>query len=195
MLKDVDVPREVMYALEKYQALTLKWNKTINLVSFSTEYQFWQRHILDSLQLVKYINDLNIHLVDIASGAGLPGIILSIAGVKNVTLIESDVRKSIFLLQASKISNNKINVINQRIEETKLDCDILTSRAFAQLEKIFICSENIHVRNKYLLSKGENCQKEIDIARKKWSFVYHMSDSITSNKSKILEISDVVRIV
>lgn len=186
-----NVPREILDALEKYQSLTLKWNKTINLVSCNTEREFWVRHILDSLQLMKYINNQNIHLIDVGSGGGFPGIVLSIAGIKNVTLVESDVRKSIFLLQASKISTNKVNVVNQRIENVKLDCDILTSRACAQLEKIFAYTQHINVRNKYLLFKGEQYQKEIEIAKKRWSFCHSVYDSETSNNSKILEISNI----
>ncbi|MFP3033966.1 MAG: 16S rRNA (guanine(527)-N(7))-methyltransferase RsmG [Candidatus Tisiphia sp.] len=186
-----NVPREILDALEKYQSLTLKWNKTINLVSCNTEREFWVRHILDSLQLMKYINNQNIHLIDVGSGGGFPGIVLSIAGIKNVTLVESDVRKSIFLLQASKISTNKVNVVNQRIENVKLDCDILTSRACAQLEKIFVYTQHINVRNKYLLFKGEQYQKEIEIAKKRWSFCHSVYDSETSNNSKILEISNI----
>ncbi|MCC8372012.1 MAG: 16S rRNA (guanine(527)-N(7))-methyltransferase RsmG [Rickettsia endosymbiont of Pseudomimeciton antennatum] len=186
-----NVPREILDALEKYQSLTLKWNKTINLVSCNTECDFWVRHILDSLQLMKYINDQNVHLIDVGSGGGFPGIVLSIAGIKNVTLVESDMRKSIFLLQASKISSNKVNVINQRIEAIKLDCDILTSRACAQLEKIFVYTKHINVRNKYLLFKGKQYQKEIEIAKKRWSFCHSIYDSETSNNSKILEISNI----
>ncbi|WP_375318851.1 16S rRNA (guanine(527)-N(7))-methyltransferase RsmG [Candidatus Tisiphia endosymbiont of Oplodontha viridula] len=186
-----NVPREILDALKKYQSLTLKWNKTINLVSCNTEREFWVRHILDSLQLMKYINNQNIHLIDVGSGGGFPGIVLSIAGIKNVTLVESDVRKSIFLLQASKISTNKVNVVNQRIENVKLNCDILTSRACAQLEKIFVYTQHINVRNKYLLFKGEQYQKEIEIAKKRWSFCHSMYDSETSNNSKILEISNI----
>lgn len=186
-----NVPREILDALKKYQSLTLKWNKTINLVSCNTEREFWVRHILDSLQLMKYINNQNIHLIDVGSGGGFPGIVLSIAGIKNVTLVESDVRKSIFLLQASKISTNKVNVVNQRIENIKLDCDILTSRACAQLEKIFVYTQHINVRNKYLLFKGEQYQKEIEIAKKRWSFCHSMYDSEISDNSKILEISNI----
>lgn len=186
-----NISRETIDALEKYQSLTLKWNKTINLVSCNTEHEFWVRHILDSLQLMKYINDQNIHLIDVGSGGGFPGIVLSIAGIKNVTLVESDIRKSIFLLQASKISSNKVKVLNQRIEGVKLDCDILTSRAFAQLEKIFVYTKHINVRNKYLLFKGEQYQKEIEITKKRWSFCHSVYDSETSNNSKILEISNI----
>lgn len=188
---DICVSCETINKLEKYQSLILKWNKTINLVSSSTESEFWERHILDSLQLLKYIDDTNIHLVDIGSGGGLPGIVLSIAGVKNITLIESDIRKSVFLLQASKISSNKISVVNRRIEDIKLNCDILTSRAFASLNKIFMYSENIKVKDKYLLLKGKKYQQEIEEAQKQWSFQYYAHDSLTASNSKILEIRDV----
>lgn len=191
MLNYDNISRETINALEKYQSLTLKWNNTINLVSCNTEHEFWVRHILDSLQLMRYINEQNIHLVDVGSGGGFPGIVLSIAGIQNVTLVESDIRKSIFLLQASKISSNKVKVVNQRIEDIKLDCDILTSRAFAQLEKIFVYTKHINVKNKYLLFKGEQYQKEIEIAKKRWSFCHSVYDSETSNNSKILEISNI----
>lgn len=189
-----NIPRETIEALKKYQSLVLKWNKAINLVSCNTEIEFWTRHILDSLQLIKYIKNLNSHIVDIGSGAGLPGIVLSIAGVKNVTLIESDERKVAFLLQATKCSNNKINIINDRIENIVLECDILTSRAFASLEKIFAYTKNIVVKDKYLLLKGQGYQEEIDNVKKKWLFYHLTYDSMTSNNSKIIEISNLEKI-
>src|SRR5690606_9447814 len=131
MLKGI-TSRETLQRLKEYQALLLKWNKAINLISKSTEENCWERHILDSLQLLNYIQDKDIHLVDIGSGAGLPGIVLSIAGVRRVTIVESDQRKCSFLLQASKLSSNKIEIVNDRIENLKgLSCDILTARAFA----------------------------------------------------------------
>lgn len=189
-----NIPRETIEGLKKYQSLVLKWNKVINLVSCSTESEFWTRHILDSLQLMKYINSFDSHVVDIGSGAGLPGVILSIAGIKNVTLIESDERKVAFLLQAAKCSNNKIQIINDRIENVVLECDMLTSRAFASLEKIFSYTKNIMVKDKYLLLKGQGYQEEIDNAKKKWSFYHLTYDSMTSNNSKIIEISNLEKI-
>lgn len=189
-----NVPRETIDALNRYQLLILKWNKTINLVSYKSEKELWARHIWDSLQLMQYIDNPDIHLLDVGTGGGFPGIVLSIGGVKNVTLVESDVRKSIFLLQASKICDNKINIINQRIENLVLTCDILTSRACASLEKLFNYTQNIKVKTKYLLLKGAEYQKEIDEAQKKWSFYYLTYDSISSKDSKILEIHNVKNI-
>lgn len=187
----MNVSRETLKALEQYQLLTLKWNKSVNLISSHTENDFWNRHIYDSLQLMRYIKCEDIHLVDAGSGAGFPGIVLSIAGIKNVTLIESDVKKSIFLHHASKVSNNKIDIINQRLENVALNCDVFTSRAFAPLQKILHYGKNITVSNKYLLLKGADYQKEISDAQKEWSFCYVAHDSLTSKSGKILEISNV----
>lgn len=192
----VKVSREVIENLKKYQELVLKWNDTINLVSKSSIQNFWTRHILDSLQLIQFIDHHNVsHLVDIGSGAGFPGIVLSIAGIKEVSLIESDTRKCIFLEKAAKISRNKIQIINKKIEEIEINCDILTCRALAPLDTIFNYSRNILVREKFLLLKGKNFSTELDYAKKQWIFNYDLHDSITSEGSKILEISNLVKII
>ena len=190
----MNVSRGTIEALEQYKLLTLKWNKSINLISSTTESEFWNRHINDSLQLMKYIECNDINLIDAGSGAGFPGIVLSIAGIKNVTLIESDLRKATFLYHASKISNHKVQIINQRIENVTLDCDVFTSRAFAPLHKTFDYGKNISVKSRYLLLKGMEYQKEIKEAQKNWSFCYKVHDSLTSKNGKILEISDVRKI-
>ncbi|NRB10909.1 MAG: tRNA uridine-5-carboxymethylaminomethyl(34) synthesis enzyme MnmG [Rickettsiaceae bacterium] len=187
-----DISREMRNKLHEYQKLVLKWNKAINLISKTTEDKFWQRHILDSLQLLKFIKDKSIHVIDVASGAGLPGIVLSIAGVKNVTLVESDTRKAAFLCQAAKISDNNVNIINEPVQQkATLSCDMVVARAFADLSKIFEYTKNIKIKDKYLLLKGESYYKEIAIAKKQWLFNYVLYDSITSKGGKILEINNV----
>ena len=134
-------------------------------------------------------------VIDLGSGAGFPAIILSIAGVEDVTMIESDSRKSAFLLQASRLSNCKPKIINDRIENIdNLSCDILTSRAFAELDSIFEYSTKIEVKDKYLLHKGAGYKNEILNARKHWLFNTTVHDSITSETGKILEIIGLERI-
>ena len=187
------VSREVFEKLNAYVELLLKWNGTINLVSPATTHEIAQRHILDSLQLLKFIKDKSHSVVDLGSGAGFPGVVLSIAGIQRVTLIESDARKSAFLFQAAQLSSNRIEILNDRIENAKnLQCDILTSRAFSDLDSIFHHSQNIVVKEKYLLHKGQTYQEEILEARKHWLFNIKVHDSITSAEGKILEITDLV---
>ena len=99
MVDNLNVSREVNHALLNYQNLLLKWNKAINLISRNSEKDIWERHILDSLQLLKYIDFSDI-IIDIGSGGGFPGIVLSICGVKNTVVIESDKKKSVFLQES-----------------------------------------------------------------------------------------------
>ena len=188
----MDVSREIIDALKEYHQLVVKWNKVMNIVSQNSVKDLWERHIIDSLQLLKFINNKDIHLVDVGSGAGFPGIVLSIAGVRKVTLIEPDVRKSVFLLEASKLSNNKVEIITERIETINAICDILTTRAFANLGKIFRDTQNIVIQDKYLLLKGESYEEELKEARVNWSFNCNVHNSITSSQGKILEINNVI---
>lgn len=187
------VSREAFEKIIEFEKLLLKWNKTINLISAKTSRDIMNRHILDSLQLLPLI-DKNSKIIDLGSGAGFPAIILSIAGIKDITLIESDSRKTAFLLQASKLSTNNIEIINDRIENIdNLQCDIITSRAFAELYSIFEFSSKIKVRNKFLLHKGAGYKNEILKAQKHWLFNKTVHDSITSETGKILEITDLTR--
>jgi 16S rRNA (guanine527-N7)-methyltransferase len=188
-MSKINVSREVISKLNEYKAILQKWNKVINLVSKNTLDDIWERHINDSLQLLKCL-DIYENVCDVGSGAGLPGIILSIAGVKNVTLIESDQRKSSFLLQASKLSSNKIIIINDRVENINSSFDVVTSRAFAELSVIFS-----KVRAKrYLLLKGTSFEKEVQKAKLEWSFDCQIYKSLTSSNSVILDITNVKKL-
>ena len=98
--------------LELYLTLLNKWQKSINLVGSSTLKDPWNRHIYDCGQAVKYIFNINGKVLDVGSGAGLPGIIWSIMGVKNVILIESDEKKTIFLKEVSRICEISVKIRN-----------------------------------------------------------------------------------
>lgn len=185
------VSREEYDRLLKYCDLLLKWNKVINLVSSRAVYDILNRHVLDSVQILKFIDNKNVSIIDIGSGAGFPGVILSICGVNDVTLIESDSRKVAFLLQSALLSPCKIKIKNDRVESLKgLECDIITARAFSSLESIFDYTERIKVRDKYLLHKGKSYGSELMKARSRWLFNVQIHDSITSDYGKILEITD-----
>lgn len=195
MIKNYDfIPREIIEKLKEYQELVLKWNNTINLVSHNSVGDFWLRHVIDSLQLLQYIDNKDICLIDVGAGAGFPGMVLSIAGIKSVILIESDIRKCVFLEKASNISDNNVKVINQRVEKSEFDCNILACRAFAQLNTIFSYTKNIAIKEKFLLLKGKNYHAELEEAKKNWSFDYFVHKSIASEEGKILEIRNLVKI-
>ena len=158
------------------------------MISKQSEVDFWDRHVVDSLQLLDYIDEFD-DVLDMGSGAGFPGLVLSIGGVKNVTLVECDERKVAFLYQASRLSKNNINIIQQKItEDFERECDVLTCRGFASLNKILRLSKKIKIRKKILLLKGESYDQEITEAKEHWLFNTTVHDSITSGKGKILEV-------
>ncbi len=183
-MEELDISRETIDRLKEYQDLLLKWNKSFNLIGTKEKENIWFRHIVDSAQLLNFIKTKNIELLDVGSGAGLPGIVLSICGIKKVFLVESNAKKCSFLLQASRISSNKIEIINDRAENLSMECDILTCRAFASVTRIFEATEGIAVREKYLLLKGKNYFSELKNAGQ--TAIIH--DSITCETGKILEI-------
>ena len=180
--------------LEEYCSIILKWNKSINLISKTTEKDIWNRHILDSAQLINYI-DKESSICDIGSGAGLPGIVLSIIGVKNTSLVESDIRKCVFLNLASKISNNKVNIINDRIEnlENMGAYDYITSRALADIPKLLSFSEIIQPKIGLCILKGQNFREELKYASLIYSFDSNVYPSVTNPDSCVIEIRNIRR--
>lgn len=187
MLEVKDVSRET---LDKYVDLLLKWNKKINLISKSTEEDVWNRHIIDSLQLTKFIDKSN-KIVDLGSGGGLPGIVLAIAGY-DVSLVECDLRKMIFLKEVGRVLKLDIKYIENRVEEIELNCDIVTARGFTNINNLFKITNGI-VCDKFLLLKGKSLDKEIEEANKEWNFNYKRYKSISADDSNIIEITNAKR--
>ncbi|MDX1916584.1 MAG: 16S rRNA (guanine(527)-N(7))-methyltransferase RsmG [Rickettsiaceae bacterium] len=180
--------------LEDYSNLLKKWNQKINLISKNTESEIWERHILDSLQLLDYL-DTNTPIIDLGTGAGLPGIILSICGIKIAYLVESDARKCAFLKVASRISDHNIIILNKRIGTiTKSDINLsakIVSRALASLAKLLEMYDTIGCTQGMLLLKGKNYDLELEEASVLWNFEYNIYRSKTSDQSIVLEIKNV----
>lgn len=162
-----NVSRETFCNFITYGEMLEKWNATINLVGKSTLPDFWSRHLLDSLQLYRYIDDPENRIIaDIGSGAGFPGMVLAMAGVKNMHLIESDSRKCAFLAELSVKTGAKVTIHNQRIENFARRVDIVTARALAPLPDLIEYAKNIlNPMGKMLLLKGAGWAAEIDAAR------------------------------
>lgn len=186
----IDLIEKNKIRLTKYVDFLIEYNNKINLIGKSTINDIWDRHITDSLQLAKNIDNYNIKIADLGSGAGLPGIPLSIIGIKEVHLFEKSVRKCEFLEQAKNFSNNKIIVRNENLNEIKKEnFDIIVSRALADLNTLLHFSKNLSTKStKLLFLKGKKIYNEIEEAKKYWHFDYKLIDSITSNEGKIIEI-------
>ncbi len=133
----VPVSRETLARLEAWLAELRRWQARINLVGETTLADPWRRHILDSAQLLRLLPPGTRRLVDLGSGAGLPGLILAILGVPEVHLIESDRRKAAFLLTCKgRLGLANVTVHAERAERVSLPpADVVTARAFAPLER------------------------------------------------------------
>jgi 16S rRNA (guanine527-N7)-methyltransferase len=154
------VSRETLTKLQEYVNLLTKWNKVINLVSSNDIEDIWQKHILISAELMLHIPNKDIKIIDLGSGSGIPGMVLSIMGIKEMVLVESNSKKAAFLLQASQISDYKVRVINDRIEKQQLECDIITSRALASTEKLISFTKHVHFNDSMILIKGADIEDE-----------------------------------
>ena len=153
----MEISKEQEEQLKKYVDFLLKYNEKINLIGKSTIDDIWNRHIIDSLQVIKLIENKNVKLADLGSGAGLPGIVLSIAGIKEVHLFEKSPRKCEFLEQAKQFSKNQIIVHNIDINTFKDNSfNIITSRALGSLDLLLKFSQNLKNNNtKCIFLKGK----------------------------------------
>jgi 16S rRNA (guanine527-N7)-methyltransferase len=120
--------------LAAYVQLLGAWNRRINLVGRDTMGDVWRRHILDSAQIFPHLPEKARVLVDLGSGAGLPGLVLAIMGVPEVHLVESDQRKAAFLREAVRVTGAPAQVHARRAETmARPFADVVTARALAPL--------------------------------------------------------------
>ena len=175
--------------IHKYIDLLLIFNKKYNLISKSTEKEIWNRHILDSAQIIKYIDFNKGHILsDFGSGAGLPGVIISIANTNpnfHVKLYEKSPVKRDFLADIQKITQFDIekNVYDYEV----IKSDYVVCRAFKKLDLIFdISREKIKNPHKLIILKGKNALNDLKKLPKDKNYRYKTVDSITDRDSKII---------
>ena len=175
--------------IRKYIDILLIFNKKYNLISKSTEKSVWNRHILDSAQIIKYIEFKKDRiLTDFGSGAGLPGVILSIANTNpnfHVKLYEKSPVKRAFLRDIQKIS--KFDIEENVYYYNYIETDYIVCRAFKKLDLIFdISREKVKNPHKLIILKGKNALNDLKKLPKDKNYRYKTVDSITDKDSKII---------
>jgi 16S rRNA (guanine527-N7)-methyltransferase len=161
--KLTNVSRETLERLCTYVELLTAWNRRINLVGRNTMGDVWRRHIFDSAQLFPLIPAESRVLVDLGSGAGLPGLVLSILGVPNCHLIDSDGRKAAFLREAVRVTGAPATVHLARLDRAKTPpADVVTARALAPLSELVEISQRfLKPRGICLFLKGRTVEEEL----------------------------------
>ena len=187
--KDLNFTDQSIEKLKEFTKLVLKENKNHNLISKSTENHIWLRHVLDSAQLVKFIDFSCNSLADLGAGAGFPGLVVEIFNQNkafHVKLFEKSPVKRQFLLNVITKLGLNAEVLGD-VRNEKLDTDIIICRAFKKLDQVIQVSREIAKKpHKLIILKGQNAQEEINKSFKNKKYPYKLEDSMTSKDSKII---------
>ena len=175
--------------LKKFTNLVLKENQNYNLIAKSTENQIWHRHILDSAQLVKFI-DFNVNsAADLGTGAGFPGLVVELFNKNkafHVKLYEKSPVKRRFLTGVIKELSLNAEVLGD-VRDEVIDSEIIICRAFKKLDQIIQVSREIAKKPcKLMILKGQNAQKEIKNSFKTKKYPYKLEKSMTNKDSRII---------
>jgi len=180
--------------LKKFHNYLLEYNKRYNLISKNTEKSIWIRHILDSAQIIKFI-DVSKHknIVDFGSGAGFPGLIIAFYNENkrfHVKLYEKSPVKRVFLSNIKeKLDIGNLDIDNDVYGEEIL-ADVIVCRAFKKLEEILkISRETVKKPHKLIILKGKNAQSEINNVSLGSNYSYKLEKSITDDDSKIILVN------
>ena len=192
-----NVSRETCIDLEKYIDLIIQENNVINLISranVNREY-ILKRHIIDSMQIIDFIDFNQKKIIDLGSGSGLPGIILSILSKNNgskikTAMYEKSFHKANFLKQVSSNLNLNTEVLKENIyDHTDNDKAIITSRAFKPLPVVLeLLNTNFKNFKNLIIFMGKTGNEILSETLKKWKLDYETKKSVTSNDSFILNI-------
>jgi len=201
--RQFNVSRETITRLLAYQALLGKWQQKINLVGPATLDDFWQRHVLDSAQILDIAGPLRRIWLDLGSGGGFPGLVVAImlaearnANTPHVHLVESDRRKSAFLQAVIRETGVSASVHNCRIEVLAednppflADIQAISARALADLPALLgLIAPFFNSSTIALLHKGRDWQDELTRAEKIWDIDTITHVSRTDELARIVQI-------
>ena len=193
----IPASHEAIAKLDRYAALLIEWSQKFNLVSPSTLPHVWSRHFLNSAQLVPLIPkrpDRQL-IADLGSGAGFPGLVLSIMGVPDVHLIESTGKKADFLRAVITELELDTEVHQARVEDMlEFRAEIITARALAPLTELLPLAMPLMRKDTIcLFLKGQNADVELIEAHKHWTFDCAKTQSLSDPSGNILTISNVIK--
>jgi 16S rRNA (guanine527-N7)-methyltransferase len=203
-----NVSRETLDRLKVYADLLLKWQKAINLVSKKTLPDLWQRHMLDSAQLFDIAQSIISeqgadarHLsecswLDLGSGAGFPGLVLSIMGVGQMHLVESDARKCTFMREVARETGANVIFHTCRIEklpeqkDNPGQVDFISARALAKTDKLLEWATPFRSQNTVcLFPKGQDVDFELEHLLESDDSIIIKWPSRTQDQSVVLQVT------
>ena len=175
-----------------------KWQDKVNLVGPGTQDDVWRRHMLDSAQLARFLPPIPRAVVDIGSGAGFPGLVLAIMardGPCRYHLIESNERRSAFLIEANRLTQAGAIIHNSRVEKLPfLNADVIVARAVAPLTKLLeYVILHLSKGGQCLFLKGRKWREELTEAQKSWIMKESTMSSLSDSSGAVLKLEDISR--
>lgn len=196
LTENLNVSRETLDILETFIGFLKREAQSQNLISASTLDIIWNRHIVDSAQLLASLprNGSSKNWIDLGSGAGFPGLIIAILSQHRVTLVESRARRIEYLERAVGMLDleDRVKVAGKPLEKLETaKFDIVSARAFAPLPQLLSLAERFSTENTYwLLPKGRNAARELEDAQQQpeWRgrLDFELNQSITDADAYIL---------
>ena len=193
LAKNLNFNDKKLELVELFAQEVLNYNQKYNLISRSSEKDIWNRHILDSAQLVKHIDHKNYNsLADLGTGAGFPGILLSIFYSDIITFHvklyeKSQVKVNFVKSVIDKLGLSNLHIYNNDYQSHIIDTDYIVCRAFKKLPEILrISRETMKKPHKLIVMLGKSAQDELNKASKGMIYKYKLVPSITESDSKIL---------
>jgi len=181
------VSRETFERLEAYVARLKDESKRQNLISAATLDGIWERHILDSAQLVRFAPHAGSSWADVGSGAGLPGIVIACLVDGPVTLIEPRRLRAEFLSETVQALGLNVRVEARKVERVDGTFDVITGRAVASLARFLEISRHLSTgKTVWALPKGRSAQSELAEARRSWQGSFRIERSVTDEDSFIV---------
>jgi len=199
-LNHLNVSRETFSDFEKYISMILEENKKINIISQNTASRkaIIERHIIDSAQIIDFVDLNSSTTIDLGSGSGMPGIIVAIilknlSNNMNVHLYEKSFHKSQFLKEVSEKLNLKTKVFQNNIFEIKnLKTGTIMSRAFKPMPVVLdLVYENFSKYKNLIFFMGKSGKKIFENSKKKWELEYEEKKSLTSKDSFLVNIKKI----
>ena len=190
--EDLNFSDSAIVKLKLFSESVIKANQKHNFISKNTESDIWERHILDSAQLVKFIDFKSDSLADLGSGAGFPGVVLAIFNQNkslHVKLYEKSPVKRQFLQQIINKLELYASVLSN-VYENEINSEVIVCRAFKKLDQVIQVSREISkIPHKLIVLKGQNAQEELNKAFKNNKYPYKLEKSMTNEESKITIIN------